>query len=352
MENINKRLSHNSEIGIALTRDRRLNAGTRMSKLLEAEDEDDFYKTTYGGFIEEADDEDYKSEYSNSDATDSDIDINEDDDTISDDDIEKKEKKTFSSVYKEAIKKFGLTINTKTKVMALNHQKKTQMKLNSDVLEKQQHQTKLGEEKKKSIRKSTAEKSKCTEGILKERKAKAALNKLSGDKRKITEMRRLTQEELLAEAKITEEINLASLETYQKMELEKKKLRTHRNNCMGSAIKFHSVALPDNNNLPSDVNAMLSLIRDSKELPPPKKCSRNFVTFTDEKILNNFFPVKNNPKIPEKQVCVVTGSSAKYLDPLTSLPYANKEAFKIIREAYKQKILLDKVENEKRRVKF
>lgn len=37
---------------LAFSRDRRSNAGNRMSRLLEEEDEDDFYKTTYGGFDE------------------------------------------------------------------------------------------------------------------------------------------------------------------------------------------------------------------------------------------------------------------------------------------------------------
>ena len=37
---------------MAATRDRRVNAGNKMSRLLEEEDEDDFYKTTYGGFEE------------------------------------------------------------------------------------------------------------------------------------------------------------------------------------------------------------------------------------------------------------------------------------------------------------
>jgi hypothetical protein len=36
-------------------------------------------------------------------------------------------------------------------------------------------------------------------------------------------------------------------------------------------------------------------------------------------------------------VCAITGSPAKYKDPLTQLPYADKEAFKIIRERYFQK---------------
>ena len=33
-------------------REKRRTAGNRMSKLLDQEDEDDFYKTTYGGFNE------------------------------------------------------------------------------------------------------------------------------------------------------------------------------------------------------------------------------------------------------------------------------------------------------------
>lgn len=37
---------------MAAERPRRAKAGSRMTQLLEAEDEDDFYKTTYGGFAE------------------------------------------------------------------------------------------------------------------------------------------------------------------------------------------------------------------------------------------------------------------------------------------------------------
>lgn len=37
---------------MAATREKRSTAGNKMARLLEAEDEDDFYKTTYGGFNE------------------------------------------------------------------------------------------------------------------------------------------------------------------------------------------------------------------------------------------------------------------------------------------------------------
>jgi len=42
----------NNDDGLASGRERRSNAGARMSRLLDAEDDDDFYKTTYGGFNE------------------------------------------------------------------------------------------------------------------------------------------------------------------------------------------------------------------------------------------------------------------------------------------------------------
>lgn len=44
---------------MAAKRDRRHNAGAKMSKLLDEEEEDDFYKTSYGGFTETNDDQDY-----------------------------------------------------------------------------------------------------------------------------------------------------------------------------------------------------------------------------------------------------------------------------------------------------
>lgn len=48
---------------MASTRERRANAGNKMSKLLNEEEEDDFYKTTYGGFEEAAVDQDYMLVY-------------------------------------------------------------------------------------------------------------------------------------------------------------------------------------------------------------------------------------------------------------------------------------------------
>lgn len=63
----------------------------------------------------------------------------------------------------------------------------------------------------------------------------------------------------------------------------------------------------------------------------------------------------------EKDKCVVTGLEAKYKDPLTGQPYANLDAFKILREKWHQKeeeklfirvqVLTDMLQNKKERVR-
>jgi vacuolar protein sorting-associated protein 72 len=45
---------------MAATRERRSNAGNRIARLLdEEEEEDEFYKTSYGGFADTVDDNEY-----------------------------------------------------------------------------------------------------------------------------------------------------------------------------------------------------------------------------------------------------------------------------------------------------
>lgn len=44
---------------MAATRSRRVNAGNKIAKLLNEEEEDEFYKTSYGGFQDEDEDREY-----------------------------------------------------------------------------------------------------------------------------------------------------------------------------------------------------------------------------------------------------------------------------------------------------
>lgn len=68
-----------------------------------------------------------------------------------------------------------------------------------------------------------------------------------------------------------------------------------------------------------------------------EKCSRTFVTFTDERTFRDYFSQKRR-KVPSKQFCPVTKLPAKYYDPVTQTPFANLQAFKCIREAYAQQL--------------
>ena len=141
-----------------------------------------------------------------------------------------------------------------------------------------------------------------------------------------TEYRRLTQEELLAEAKITEKVNLASLDAYQKLELEKKKKISTKLTIKGPIIRYHSVTMP----LVKRENEEQDNELDNENVNSLKQ-SRNFITFTDENTLQQFFPnMKLKPPQPKK--CVITGLPAKYFDPVTKCPYHNLIAFKALRE--------------------
>ncbi|GJJ77073.1 vacuolar protein sorting-associated protein 72 [Entomortierella parvispora] len=75
-----------------------------------------------------------------------------------------------------------------------------------------------------------------------------------------------------------------------------------------------------------------SIARKRKRLHPSQMCGRNWVTFMgyDEQDapLNEWSYVENYPE--RKPVCPITGLPAKYKDPKSGIPYANKEAYKIL----------------------
>ena len=66
-------------MSIAQGRERRANAGSKMAKLLDEEEEDEFYKTAYGGFDEIEDDNEFEEQQveHEEDYVDSDFDIDE-----------------------------------------------------------------------------------------------------------------------------------------------------------------------------------------------------------------------------------------------------------------------------------
>merc|ERR1712150_242475 len=73
-------------MGAALARPKRANAGSKMSKLIseateeDAAEDDEFYKTTYGGFNDVDGDEEYELEEAEEDEVDSDFSDSEESD--------------------------------------------------------------------------------------------------------------------------------------------------------------------------------------------------------------------------------------------------------------------------------
>ncbi|VDN54807.1 unnamed protein product [Dracunculus medinensis] len=127
---------------------------------------------------------------------------------------------------------------------------------------------------------------------LLERNKKWIMAKMSGRSVAANQVSRETQE--------TERLNIASLQKYEQFELERKKKREKVNTVRKLAPPYISI-----------VDA------------PNKK----FMVLPDVKKFE-----KAERKV--KLLCCVTSRPAKYRDPLTGLPYANIEAFKIIREKY------------------
>lgn len=333
-------------MSLALQRSRRQNAGSKMAKLIDNEEEDEFYKTAYGGFneIEEDNEFEVKEEEIEEDYVDSDFDIdeNEEPETTAVEDEETKRKRSKRGVITKAYKEPKKPSESVKKENSIKKEK-------NDAIDKIEDSPSNQTENKK-LRVSTAQKRKELEERQQERDARHKLKAKKASESSVSneqpEMRRLTQEELLAEAKITEEINLASLDAYQRLEIEKKKINQNKNVYNGPIIRYHSVTMPKLEEEDDDENEEnLELDNELVVKDQFGKKSRNFIIFSEEETIKQIFSSKEQQK-PKAKKCVITGLPAKYIDPLTKCPYANLIAFKKIRELYaNKKILLNNNNN-------
>jgi len=339
---------------MAAGRAHRSNAGAKMAGLLDKEEEDDFYKTTYGGFNDEGDDGDfnYNSPQEDDDVVDSDFSIDENDEVKSDpedDESSRKKPKRGDGVqtkaYKEPARKKVGEGGGKSKVAKPKPKPAPRLQI-------QDFGRRLG------TRTSTAAKTADTIKIMKAREAESRRKRMKMNKQTKVE-RKMTQEEILEEAKLTEKMNLESLKKYEEMELEAKR-RAHGRGVRtvsGPAIRYHSVVMPLIEELKSDEvkkeEGGLDTVKkeaegeEEEENKPPTsnpepvkvegRQARTFLSFSNQATLDNSFP-RQGFRVPPSKVCPVTRLPAKYTDPVTELPYANLQAFKIIREAYYQQL--------------
>lgn len=334
---------------MAASRDRRSNAGNRIAKLLnEEEEEEDFYKNTYGGFQEEENDREYvqkKQGDDDDDSVDSDFSIDEDDEVISDTEEQpERKRRTITKAYKEPVKKPAPQTKTPTE------KQKPKSPIKKRVAKRSSRSSfTVLDSGKISLRKSTAAKSAATELRMKVR---------SETKNKRPKMSRIeampTQKQLLAEVEITEKENIASLEKFKQMEIEKKKVRPTKRVNTGPIIRYHSLSMPSITEIRTIDSAKDVENGDEPTLPlrskrarvevvaadPKDRIERTFITFENDvsdEYFSTIFPSK--PKSLRRKDdfrCSMTKLPAKYIDPVTKLPYRNVQALKIIREAYYQ----------------
>ncbi|KAM4665248.1 vacuolar protein sorting-associated protein 72 homolog [Discoglossus pictus] len=323
-------------MSLAESRAPRKTAGNRMSGLLNAEEEDEFYKTTYGGFNEESGDDEYNEDRSASeDEVDSDFDIDEGDEPTSDqeDDEPKRKRRVVTKAYKEPIQLL------KPKPKKPDAPSSSSQKSRQEKPAPQEAPEDAGDSRK-HMRQSTTEHTRQTFLRIQERQVQSRKKKGPHPDRP------LTQEELLEEAKITEEINIRSLENYERLEADKKKHVQKKRRCIGPTIRYHSVVMPlitevnvkeENVDIEGLDQEQTGDVAKPSAAAPAGKCSRTFITFSDDGTFEQFFS-KPKAKFPVRELCPVTHKPAQYRDPITDIPYYNSRAFKIIRDAYKKYI--------------
>ncbi|GAB2272794.1 Swr1 complex complex subunit Swc2 [Dionaea muscipula] len=293
----------NEEPQIFLDRSSRATRGKRMTKLLDEEIEEDELFWNQDSLKEEEVDDEYEEEGEIADEFDSDFNDDEpepDDDAVNegDDKVRQKKRLIFPGKIPAKKKKKDLSKIDKTH----RNDKPSELSTAPDNLDIPDDT-----EGERTVRKSSR-----TSVIVRqaERDAiRAALQASSKPikRKKEGEEKRMTQEEMLLEAAQTEIMNLRNLERVLAREEEvKKRAVVHKAVYTGPLIRY---------------------------------CSRAGHSYLEFKGLSFGSEIETESvPYPEKAVCVVTGFPAKYRDPKTGMPYATKEAFRVIRERYSDEI--------------
>ncbi|CAG9773015.1 unnamed protein product [Ceutorhynchus assimilis] len=298
-----------------MDRGKRYNAGNRMSKLLDEEDDcpDEFYKENYGGFENTESDNEYQAEEEGEDVVDSDFSIDEDDEPISDiedADNPRKKRRLVTKAYKEPV--------ASTSGISKPKPKPAIPKEKTDP-----NDTSIDSSERKSKRKSTAAKTAETVHRMKVRDQESKQRPKKAKEEELIP----TQEELLEEAKITAQENLKSLERYQKLEDEKKTRKIGKKQFTGPTIRYTSTRVP--------------LIEETND-ETTKVCERTVISIQNDPhniTFNKIFGVKPASKAPRLLYCGITGLPARYVDPLTSVPFRNSSCFKACRLTYYKQLL-------------
>ena len=110
-------------------------------------------------------------------------------------------------------------------------------------------------------------------------------------------------------------------------------------------LRYRSVAMPlisaQNSNTDNDKINVEEILDEADEVKSEASKSdhqegcqeRTFLTFSDHDTYRSAFPMSKR-RLTQQKTCPITRLPAKYYDPVTQHPYANLQAFRILRETY------------------
>ncbi|ESW30830.1 hypothetical protein PHAVU_002G186100 [Phaseolus vulgaris] len=284
---------------VVLDRASRATRGKRLTKLLDDEIQEDELFWNQEALKDEDEDDNYQEEPEIADEFDSDFD--EDEPEPEEEDPNKYDAE------ERMLKKKRLVFPGKT--LAVKKKKKKILSKLEGSPKEEEHSGKASEEHQDETGERMIRKSTRTSVIVRQAERDAIRAALQATikpvkRKKEGEEKRMTQEEMLLEAAQTEIINLRNLERVLAREEEvKRRAIVHKNVYNGPQIRYIS----------KNGCSYLEFIKGS--------------SFHSE--------ISTGPvQYPEQPICSITGLPAKYRDPKTGLPYATKEAFKIIRERF------------------
>lgn len=165
-------------------------------------------------------------------------------------------------------------------------------------------------EERRSSRKQSVQDREEKEKSRLERKKMA--ESIAQKRKPVVKHAKLTQAQRLEAAKETEKINMADLDYYTKLELERKKKRAIKKRTIPNPVRFRSVAVRGQ----SGANG--------------EREGREYITFGDVSRFPEQYFDQSRPT-PKRRKCDVTGAPASFFDPVTKKPYATMEAFKTLR---------------------
>jgi vacuolar protein sorting-associated protein 72 len=170
---------------------------------------------------------------------------------------------------------------------------------------------------------------------MREHRKKKALQ----PKRERPVINKLSQQELLAEAAITEEKNKHSLLEWQQKEAERKEnaKQKEKKSITGAFVRYYSFA--DGNEMSETGELMgrnlISFMDSTKEVEATCVASGTTTADTDLGLVDLIDQLSDwlnkTPKPNKPIICPVSGEIAKYRDPQTNVPYANIHAYELIK---------------------